>query len=262
MIDGSMQWRKQRISDAFGAAAAQYDGHAGPQRLVAGLVADLAQRQRPHGVQRILEIGCGTGFLTRDIQARWPGADLVATDISPGMLEQAASNGRVAGRFMMMDGEAPSFEGPWFDLILSSLAFQWFDDLGAAIPRLAALLRPGGSLIFSTMGQASFARWRGAHEACGLAAGVPDYPSIDALRAMLEGYDDSFVFDENYALTCDGARGLIAHLKGIGAVVPNEGRKPLSPADLRRVMAAFDADGGDDGYQVLFARVTRPERRA
>ena len=59
------------------------------------------------------------------------------------------------------------------------------------------------------------------------------------------------------ALACGGAKGLIAHLKGIGAVVPSEGRKPLSPRDLRRMMAAFEAQGGDDGYQVLFGRVTR-----
>ncbi|MEC3911768.1 methyltransferase domain-containing protein [Sphingobium sp. CR2-8] len=258
MNDRSRQWRKQRISDAFGAAAAHYDGHAGPQRLAATLVADLAYRQKPDGIAHILEIGCGTGFLTRDIQGRWPGVDLMATDISPGMLEQAASNGRVAGRFMTMDGEAPPFEGPWFDLILSSLAFQWFDDLGGAIARLAELLRPGGSLIFSTMGQGSFARWRAAHAECGLVAGVPDYPSLDALRAMLGGHDDAFAFDETYPLACKGARGLIAHLKGIGAVVPQEGRKPLGPGDLRRVMTAFEAEGGTDSYQVLFARITRP----
>lgn len=258
MNDGSTQWRKQRISDAFGAAAAHYETHAGPQRLAATLVADIAQRQRPDGVARILEIGCGTGFLTRDIQARWPGAALVATDIAPAMLEQAAANGRVAGTFLTMDGEAPAFEGAWFDLILSSLAFQWFDDMGAAIARLVALLRPGGSLIFSTMGQGSFARWRAAHCACGLTAGVPDYPSLDALRDLLGEQADAFAFDESYTLPCDGARALIAHLKGIGAVVPGPGRRPLGPGDLRRVMAAFEADGGTDMYQILFARITRP----
>lgn len=249
--------RKQRISDAFGAAAAHYDDHAGPQRLAAALVADLAQRQRPNDVERVLEVGCGTGFLTRDIQTRWPGAELVATDISPQMLDKAASLGLVAGTFLTMDGEAPLFEGAWFDLILSSLAFQWFDDLGAAIGRLAGLLRPGGSLIFSTMGAGSFARWRAAHRACGLVAGVPDYPTLEELRAMLAGHGDAFAFDEDCALACGGARGLIAHLKGIGAVVPSEGRAPLRPGELRRVMAAFDADGGTDSYQLLFGRVTR-----
>ncbi|UZW53730.1 methyltransferase domain-containing protein [Sphingobium sp. JS3065] len=249
--------RKQRISDAFGAAAGRYDDHAGPQRLAAALVADLAQRQRPDGVGRILEIGCGTGFLTRDIQARWPGAELVVTDLSPDMLARAAKGGLVAGTFLTMDGEAPIFEGEWFDLILSSLAFQWFDDLEGAIVRLAGLLRPGGSLIFSTMGQGSFARWRGAHDAGGVRAGIPDYPSLETLREMLARFGDAFAFDEDYVLPCGGAKGLIAHLKGIGAVVPGEGRRPLPPRDLRRVMAAFEASGGDDVYQVLFGRVTR-----
>ena len=254
MIEG----RKQRISDAFGAAAAHYDDHAGPQRFAARLVADLAQRQRPQGVHRILEIGCGTGLLTRDIQARWPGAEIIVTDLSPGMLDKAAAGGLVAGRFLAMDGEAPAFDGPWFDLILSSLAFQWFDDLPAAIARLAALLRPGGGLIFSTMGQGSFARWRAAHAACGLEAGVPDYPSLDALRAMLRGHADSFAFDETVVLDGGGARELIAHLKGIGAVVPSAGCRPLAPAQLRAVMAAYEAQGGADAYQLLFGRVTEP----
>ncbi|MCC4253601.1 methyltransferase domain-containing protein [Sphingobium naphthae] len=254
MIEG----RKQRISDAFGAAAAHYDDHAGPQRFAARLVADLAQRQRPQGVHRILEIGCGTGLLTRDIQARWPGAEIIVTDLSPGMLDKAAAGGLVAGRFLAMDGEAPAFDGPWFDLILSSLAFQWFDDLPAAIARLAALLRPGGSLIFSTMGQGSFARWRAAHAACGLEAGVPDYPSLDALRAMLRGHADSFAFDETVVLDGGGARELIAHLKGIGAVVPSAGCRPLAPAQLRAVMATYEAQGGADAYQLLFGRVTEP----
>ena len=255
MIEG----RKQRISDAFGAAAAHYDDHAGPQRFAAKLVADLAQRQKPAGVTRILEIGCGTGLLTRDIQARWPGAELVATDLSPRMLEQAAAGGLVAGRFLTMDGEAPTFEGPWFDLILSSLAFQWFDDLAGAIARLAGLLRPGGSLIFSTMGQGSFAQWRAAHEACGLASGVPDYPGLSDLRAMLAAHGDAFAFDEAVALEGQGARALLAHLKGIGAVVPDGGRAPLSASALRAVMAAYDAAGGRDGYELLFGRVTRVE---
>ena len=249
--------RKQRISEAFGAAADQYDDHAEPQRAAAALVADLAQRQQPSGVQRILEIGCGTGLLTRHIQTRWPAAELVVTDLSPEMLARTAKGAFVAATFLAMDGEAPPFEGEWFDLILSSLAFQWFDELEEAIGRLTRLLRPGGSLIFSTMGQGSFARWRQAHEACGLVAGVPAYPSLDDLRRMLATYGDAFAFDELFPLQCGSARGLIAHLRGIGAVVPAEGRQPLATKDLRRVMTAFDQAGGEDAYQMLFGRITR-----
>jgi malonyl-CoA O-methyltransferase len=250
--------RKQRISEAFGAAAARYDDHAAPQRAAAALVAELAVRQHPGGVSRILEIGCGTGFLTRDIQAHWPGAELVVTDVAPEMVGRVAQGGLVAGTFLTMDGEQPAFDGPWFDLILSSLAFQWFDDLGGAVLRLVGLLRPGGSLFFSTMGQGSFARWRAAHAACGLIAGVPDYPGLDDLQAMLDSYPDAFAFDEHYDLVCSGARDLTTHLKGIGAAVPVEGRVPLTPPQLRRVMAAYDAtDEGTEVYHLLFGRVTR-----
>ena len=87
---------------------------------------------------------------------------------------------------------------------------------------------------------------------------MPDYPSLDALRAMLRGHADSFAFDETVVLDGGGARELIAHLKGIGAVVPSAGRRPLAPAQLRAVMAAYEAQGGADAYQLLFGRVTEP----
>jgi len=250
--------RKQRISDAFGAAADQYDAHAGPQRFAAALVAELAHRQMPIGVTRILEVGCGTGLLTRDIQARWPAADLVVTDLSPAMVARAGRGAMVAGTFLAMDGEAPPFEGPWFDLILSSLSFQWFDDLTASCDRLVRLLRPGGSLIFSTMGAGSFAHWRAAHERHGLQSGIPAYPTLDQLRVMIGRYADAFAFDEEVSLACGRARGLLMHLKGIGAVVPEGSSRPLSVRALRQVMATFDAEGGEDVYQILFGRITAP----
>jgi malonyl-CoA O-methyltransferase len=249
--------RKDRIGAAFGAAAGDYEAHADVQRIAAHTVADLAALLKVRPDARILEIGCGTGLLTREVRGRWPEAELVVTDLAPTMVEQAARDPMLAATFMAMDGEQPWFEGAHFDLILSSLAFQWFDDLGVALARLVALLRPGGSLIFSTMAERSFAAWRAAHAACGVAAGTPDYPSLETLRAMLAGFSDAFAFDEDYGLECRSAKELIAHLKGIGASVPVEGRAPLSPGILRRVMRAFDDAGARDSYHVVFGRITR-----
>src|SRR3546814_19422510 len=87
-----------------------------------------------------------------------------------------------------MDGEWPCFEGQWFDLIISSLAFQWFDNLTGALERLYALLRPGGSILFSTMAARSFAEWRAVHERFGLTAGTPHYPSIEVLLKLARGH--------------------------------------------------------------------------
>jgi malonyl-CoA O-methyltransferase len=249
--------RKQRIADSFGKAAASYDDAAAPQRQAAALVADLARQRRVGEDARILEIGCGTGILTRAIRDQWPAAELIVSDLSPDMVGTATKGAMIAGTFLALDGEAPPFEGPWFDLILSSLAVQWFTDLPAAIARLAGLLRPGGSLIFSTMGADSFGEWRAAHERAGEKAGTPDYPDLSTLRTMLGDYEDAFAFDEHWRHDFGGAKGFLAHLKAIGATVPAEDSAALSPARMRAVMRDFDEAGGQVTYHVLFGRVTR-----
>src|SRR3546814_9147356 len=90
-------------------------------------------------VPRILEIGCGTGLLTRDIRTQWLEAELTVTDLAPEMVERAARDPRLAGTFFTMDGEWPCFEGQWFDLIISSLAFQWRSE--AHTSELQSLMR-------------------------------------------------------------------------------------------------------------------------
>jgi len=256
MIDA----RTHRIGRAFGQAASHYEDNASVQRIVAATLANLLRHQPlrtvPGGRLRILEIGCGTGLLTRHLRSLFPDAEIVATDISPEMIAIAEKGGDTGAQFLAMDGEMPGFDAPWFDLIASSLTFQWFADLPRALDRLAGLLKPGGTLMFATMAQRSFHEWRTAHEAYDLEAGTPLYPSIEDLRGMLARYADAFLFEEEYPHDFGGARGLLTHLKGIGATVPVEGRTPLSAGQMRKVMRAFDKAGGQCTYHVAFCRVT------
>jgi malonyl-CoA O-methyltransferase len=247
--------RKALIGAAFAAAAEHYDDGADVQRAVARRLADMAARERPGAGAQILEIGCGTGLLTREIETRWPQAALTATDLAPEMVDATARAGLPA-RFITMDGEDPVFEGSWFDLILSSLTFQWFDDLPLALARLYGLLRPGGSLYFATMGAESFASWRAAHEQAGLGPGLADYPTLGELQAMLAGFGDAFACDEHHSLAARGGQALIRHFRTIGAQVPRPGYRPLGPSALRRVIKTFDAAGGETTYHVLYGRIT------
>jgi malonyl-CoA O-methyltransferase len=146
-----------------------------------------------------------------------------------------------------MDGEAPEPGDARFDLICANLAMQWFGDLEAALGRLAALLRPGGHLAFTTLGEGSFAEWRAAHEALGLDAGTRLYPSADALAAMLPG-----MAVETIALTeRHPTAGAFVHaLKAIGAGVAQPGHRPLAPAQLRAVMRRFEDAGAVARYEI------------
>jgi malonyl-CoA O-methyltransferase len=247
--------RKAQIGAAFAAAVDFYDDSADVQRSVARHLAAMAGRERLPPRGQILEIGCGTGLLTREIRRRWPDTMLTATDLAPAMIEATARQ-RLGARLLAMDGEAPTFDGPWFDLILSSLAFQWFEDLPGALARLHGLLRPGGSLYFATMGAESFANWRTAHAQLGLEPGLPTYPTLPQLRAMLAGFGDAFACDEHHSLPIRGGRALIRHFRAIGAHVPRPGYRPLGPAALRRVIAQFDAAGGQTDYHVIYGRIS------
>lgn len=224
------------------ARAQEYDRHAAIQRHIArGLAARIATL--PLGdAPRVLEIGCGTGFLSEALLAHLPAARLTATDIAPAMLERTRQ--RLGPRerliFAVMDGESPDRSGP-FDLIASSLAFQWFADLPTAIGRLRGLLAPGGWLAFATLTEGSFAEWRAA---CGdQPCGIPVYPGAAALGAL-----GLSVQVEHHGVDFGSARDFLRHLKGIGASLPRAGYHPMKPATLRQVMAAFDAHGAHATY--------------
>jgi malonyl-CoA O-methyltransferase len=230
------------VAQAFGRAD-DYDAHAGVQQQVAAMLAQAIGEAGCAPDPRVLEIGCGTGLLGAALMPLLPGADWLMSDLSPAMLERArarfAGEGGIAYR--AMDGQAPDVTGP-FDLIASSLAFQWFDDLGAALARLDGLLARGGLLAFTTMIAGSFDEWRAAHE--GLPCGLADYPSGADLQAM------GFAVRE-VSLTVDGGgRAFLRHLRGIGADVARDGHRPLSAGQLRQVMARFDSQGGRATYRV------------
>lgn len=230
------------VADAFGRAA-HYDAHAAVQRIVARRLADriaaLPLRQAP----RVLEIGCGTGFLGIGLVDRWPGARWTMTDISPAMIDRARA--RFSGRdigFAVMDGEKPALSGK-FDLICSSLTFQWFADLAGSVTRLRRLLAPGGRLAFTTLTAGSFTEWRRAHG--DLPAGTHDYPTVQALAAL--GLD---VTVETIPMAHAGAREFLHSVKDIGAGTPRTGHRPLTPGQLRGVMARFEASGATASYVV------------
>lgn len=244
--------RRARIGAAF-AAAQDYDRHARVQHKVAlGLAERLAALPLP-AAARVLEIGCGTGFLTAELAGRGIGADLLVTDLAPAMVDRCRGRlGEAAGRtFRVLDGEhgpAPA-EAP-FDLIAASLAFQWFDSLPAALVRLGGWLAPGGVLAFTTLVEGTFAEWRAAHAAHGLAPGTPPFPARQALAAMMPPGFSGTVTTSAVAEPQGSARAFLHAVKAIGAGTSAPGHAPLPPGALRRVMASFEAGGAMATYQV------------
>jgi malonyl-CoA O-methyltransferase len=256
-----------RVARAFDAAVG-YAEHATVQRRVATTLARriaalpvvAARERRP----RLLEIGCGTGFLTQALLDEGLGGDWLVTDIAPAMLRRCAAT--LAARdssarldFAVMDGAWPADDLPrgGFDLVCSSLAFQWLDDLPGALSRLAPLLAPGGALAFTTLVAGTFAEWETAHRALGLASGGLAYPDLERLASSFPPGGTLSLGERSEREDHASARAFLRSVKRIGAASAPEGRRPLPPAALRRVMAGFDAAGARATYRVATCVWTR-----
>ena len=92
---------------------------------------------------KAVDLGCGTGELTRQLADRLPNSDVTGLDSSSEMLTKAASFAR--GGLVFQAGDLSALSGDW-DLIFSNAALQWSANHAALIPQLFARLNPGGQI--------------------------------------------------------------------------------------------------------------------
>jgi trans-aconitate 2-methyltransferase len=108
--------------------------------------ADLLAQVRCERPAFIVDLGCGTGHLTRTLAERWPTARVLGVDNSASMLEQARPL-TLPGRLEFVQADIADWScAQPIDLLVSNAALHWVGDHERLIPRLAALLAPGGTL--------------------------------------------------------------------------------------------------------------------
>lgn len=105
---------------------------------------DLLALVEPVPGGRAVDLGCGTGVLTRVLHERTGAAETVGVDRSEAMLAQSAEHAGGGVRFEQAD--IASFDASGFDVVFSNAALQWVDGHEALFPRLAAMLGEGGQL--------------------------------------------------------------------------------------------------------------------
>jgi trans-aconitate methyltransferase len=98
---------------------------------------------RPQAGERILDLGCGPGQLTKKIAES--GADVMGLDASPEMIGQARQNYPEL-RFVLRDAAAMQFENE-FDAVFSNAALHWMLDPAAVVRGVARALRTGGRFV-------------------------------------------------------------------------------------------------------------------
>ncbi|MBF0177756.1 MAG: methyltransferase domain-containing protein [Magnetococcales bacterium] len=237
--------RKQKITTAF-STASTYHTQAKVQLQVANNLArhlhNLDLPPRPY----ILELGCGSGFLSVHLHKHWPDSRILLTDIAHPMLLRCRNTLQIPSNqahFATMDGEYPAVNAGW-DLITSSMTVQWFDNLPTALHRLAALLNPGGWLMFSTLGQETFQEWRHLCDQSAMTCGTPHYPSSDQLQAMWPTTGQGQVTEERITQQHPNPWAFLQELKALGAHQAAHNHQPATAGQMRRLLCHGNPNPG------------------
>lgn len=92
---------------------------------------------------KAVDLGCGTGELTKMVSDMLPESEILGIDSSPHMLDKAYQLKSTRLDFKLWSIE--DVDGKW-DLIFSNAAIQWVDNHEELLPKLVSLLNPGGQL--------------------------------------------------------------------------------------------------------------------
>ena len=119
---------------------------------IADGAADLARTCVP-APRRVLDVGCGTGYLLGRLATFVPQAEVLAgIDASPAMIKvasSAASDNRL--RFVVGTAERLPWPAATFDLVVSTTSFDHWADQRAGLAECARVLAPGGCLVLADL---------------------------------------------------------------------------------------------------------------
>ncbi len=219
--------RKQKIEKYFGSKVSSYNQHASLQKFTAQKLCALLPNAAP---LKILEIGCGTGFLTEELQKKYPQSKILAIDISKEMVSVCAQKFIKYQNisFDIADGEG-FLSTEKFDLIVSNLSIQWFENPIMGLYHLTSLLKSDGVLFYTTIGKEGFHEWKDVLNNLNLSSGLLDSPSYKGIFQ-----------EEKNVVNYKNALDFLSSFKKIGAQQPRPNYIPLKPVELIKACKSHD----------------------
>lgn len=263
-----MNHRPKDTTLRFSAAADGYTAAADVQLTAAQGVMDLLKDVPP--VKRTVDLGCGTGILTRALAARYPAAEVHGVDISQAMLMRAQKETAPEVRILWHAADAASFaDAGRFDLVASSSSLHWMGPLPHLFAHIAQLLTPQGHLIFSimlngTLGELHELRQHLAptkKPAARLPVSSEVLSSLGAGGFQVE-YHREEVIKVIYTSTRDMLQRL--HRQGVTSGPVSRGKTPLTYRDLTRLEKSYNAlfaqpEGGVyASFALLYCKAVKP----
>ena len=202
---------KAKIERRFKRSVESYDENAYAQKIIIQRLISLINAYCPSSIDKILEIGCGTGLLTEQLQKSFKTRVLFINDLVDVMCSKTASRCNLPIERCIV-GDIEQLElGDTFDLIASASTFQWLSNPQETFARLSTNLSDGGWMIFSTFGEDNFKELRS------ITGNGLVYHSVEKTINQLSSYFKVLHAEENHhVLEFSTPLDVLKHVKSTG----------------------------------------------
>lgn len=207
---------KPLVTERFSNALDCYNDNAVIQRQVAHRLVELWDRWSSiASARRILEIGAGSGLLTRAYAPMAAGADITLRDLAP-LPDSLPGHHETCDAETAIRRDAPGS----FDAIVSASTLQWFNSPATFTRHCLKALRKGGTLAFATYAADNFPELRE------FVTPPPGSLSAEAWRAVFDNLGvRTDIISESHTLTFSSPAELLRHLRltGVNATATPHG---------------------------------------
>jgi malonyl-CoA O-methyltransferase len=218
-------FNKETVQQSFDEVSKHYDQYTSMQRTIGNRLLAF-QQQEPLG--NVLDIGAGTGYLTRKLSQFQRVESLYALDIALGMLIQTGQHmaSRELNGSICADAESLAIKDKSLSAVYSNVAYQWCSNLSLAFKEAFRVLKKDGAFVFSTFGPNTLRELKTSWSVADDAVHVNEFVVIDEIKKALElaEFRNVRVVSEDIVMYYESPKELMLSLKGMGAHNINQGR--------------------------------------
>lgn len=244
-----MRHIKDEFISNFSKKASHYERYATIQALSASRLVSLSTLKKG----RVLDIGCGSGLLLKQVAASGFCGEIVGIDLAKDALGLASTS--LEGEFICADAEVFNSQEP-FDAIVSNFVFQWFENPVFQIERYANMLKKGGTVALAIPIEGSLSELRCALEKARVDMDLLFFPKREELmQSFARSFEARVCEVKNIGTFFDSSLEAIASIKRSGAHF--RGKRLLKVGEFKKVLSTYDELYREDcgvfmSFEVLF----------